>query len=474
MPSLLSSTRTAFKTALGSLLLQYFRSLARLQLAKIRPTIIGITGSAGKTSTLHAVHAVLKPHFSTKASYKANSESGLPLNILDLSAERFTAAEWLKLVVQAPLQLLTNWKKYELYIAEMGIDGPHPPKNMAYLLSIFQPKVGVLLNARPMHSQGFDALVSPKNETERKALVSQAIAEEKGRMIAGLPPDGLAVLNADDAFVAKFAGKTRAKVCLFGASEASAIRLITAEQTIAGTRFAFETVYTPEQESSKPKRTAPHIRISCTFPKYVLPTHFGYSLAAAIGVGQYFGITADQACRNLEKNYQLPPGRASLLNGINNSYILDSSYNSSAQAALDMLELLHSIAPGRKIALLGDIRELGAVAEQEHATVAQRAAELCDSVVLVGPQMQQFALPIIAATKTPVQWFANAKQATKFLQTQLRPKDTLLVKGSQNTLLLEITVERLLAHPPDAEKLLCRRGDFWNQQRSLLTNNSIT
>jgi UDP-N-acetylmuramyl pentapeptide synthase len=294
-------------------------------------------------------------------------------------------------------------------------------------------------------------------------------------MIVGLPKNGLAVLNTDDENVAAFAEKTQAHVHTFGGGVENQVRLVSTEQSISGTTFTFQTHLNPIEEQfeqRKDQKIESSTAFTCVFPRYVLPAHFGYSLAAAVAVGHYFGITPEQSCRNLEKHYQLPPSRASLLQGINESYIIDSSYNSSAQAAADMLELLNTIAPGRKLALLGDIRELGNVAQEEHELVAKRAAALCDEVILIGPQMKQYALPIVSKTKTPVQWFASAQAAAAQLKKVLQPQDTLLVKGSQNTLLLEIAVELLLADPSTAEQLLCRRGAFWDQERGKLVINT--
>ena len=111
--------------------------------------------------------------------------------------------------------------------------------------------------------------------------------------------------------------------------------------------------------------------------------------------------------RALEKNFRLPPGRSSLLPAKNGAFILDSSYNASAQPMLDSLELLREIAPGRKFAILGDMRELGEETKVEHEKVAHKAAEICDAIVLVGPAMQLYALPLLRKADKEVSWFVN-------------------------------------------------------------------
>ncbi|PIR62784.1 MAG: hypothetical protein COU65_01665, partial [Candidatus Pacebacteria bacterium CG10_big_fil_rev_8_21_14_0_10_42_12] len=135
------------KRLLSGLVLRYFRSLAKIQLKRTKPLIIGITGSAGKTSAMTAVAAVLKDTRQVKTSDKANSESGIPLNILGLYPKSFAPSDWLRLMIQAPtklaINLVTNQEKYDTYVAELGIDSPFPPKNMGYLLTILHPDIGI-------------------------------------------------------------------------------------------------------------------------------------------------------------------------------------------------------------------------------------------------------------------------------------------------------------------------------------------
>ena len=106
---------------ISRILLEYFRILAKIELKKYAPDIIGITGSAGKTSCRNAVYAILKEKYQTKVSYKANSESGIPLNILGLNPRNYSIFDWLRLAFLAPIQLLIHWEPHHKYIVEMGI-----------------------------------------------------------------------------------------------------------------------------------------------------------------------------------------------------------------------------------------------------------------------------------------------------------------------------------------------------------------
>lgn len=441
------------KRMLSSAALAYFRILAQIQLKKISPTIIGITGSAGKTSTLQAAEATLSDHFQLKVSHKANSESGIPLNILGLHLHNYSSMEWLRLAILAPLQLLFNWSRYDIYLVEMGIDGPDEPKNMSYLLKILQPDVGIFLNAAPTHAEPFDHLVTATNVSERREQLTQLIAAEKGKIITSLPKSGTAILNADDTNVKAFEKKTQADVITFGTHKDSDLTITKFTSNLDGTNC--EIKYIDESKE-------------ISFIEYILPNFYGASFAAGIAAGMSQKLTFEQAVHSFQHNFKLPPGRSSLIRGINNSLILDSTYNSSTAPTLDMLELLSKTNAKRKLALLGDMRELGEMTQHEHETVATSATKICDAIYLVGPYMKQYALPLIEKTKTPVKWFANAYEAADYLKNELQKDDLILVKASQNTLLLEIAVEKLMENPEDADKLLCRRGEYWNKQRQAI------
>ena len=114
------------------------------------------------------------------------------------------------------------------------------------------------------------------------------------------------------------------------------------------------------------------------------------------------------------------------------------------------------------------MRELGTATQQEHERVAEVASQVLDAVYLVGPLMKQFAQPFFEKNEVQVQTFTSASQAATALAQALTPDTVLLVKGSQNTLLLEIAIERLLADPAQADKLLARRGAYWDKERTKL------
>lgn len=456
------------KQTLASFLLYYFRVLAKIQLLKNRPLVIGITGSAGKTTVMHAVEAVLQDHYQLKVSTKANSQSGLSLNILGLNPTSFSAFDWLRLVLLAPLKLLTNWEKYQVYVAEMGIDGPDEPANMEYLLKIVTPTIGVFTSVTLVHAQAFDHLVTERDVKKRELALKTAIAGEKAKLITRLPANGSGIYNADDPVIAAACAATHAQHIAFGTTNKAVVRLVTTRwPSDGGTQFVL-------------KHNGQEAVIA--LKQYLLPEHYGLSFAAAAAVGAALGYTVVQSAEALQHHFILPPGRATLIPAINGATILDSSYNSAPAPLLDFFDLLATlkqrktaavVSSGRLVGLLGDMRELGKLSGYEHTRIAKRAGEVLDAVYLVGPEMREHAFPVLKKANVPVFWFVSATAAAQQLKKDLRPDDLLLVKGSQNTILLEIAIEQLMAHPENAEALLCRRGTFWNDQRMTLGSTTL-
>lgn len=418
------------KQFLTLIFLNYLRLLSKVQIAKIRfllklqnkkLNIIGITASAGKTSALLALDAVLKDQFKIKNNYGGNSESGIPLNILGLKIKNFSFLSWLKIFFLAPIKLITNWQIYEIYIVEMGIDEPKEPKNMSYLLKIIRPNIGIFLNVNLTHSQNFDQTVSKNLEgNQRIEKILENIGREKAKLINSLPSTGFAILNNNDPIVIKTTRTTLAKII-----------------TIKPTKIEI--------------------------PKFALPQIYQVSFGAAIAAAGIFGIDQKTAVSNLQKNFKLPPSRSSILKGIKNSKIIDSSYNSSPLAAQELLQFLGQF-PHPRIAILGDMRELGLETAKAHQDLYKTASKIADLIIGIGQNTQKY-FPKNDKTKTFEFWW----QALDFLKENLNKKEfdksTILIKGSQNTIFLEELVKKLI--PKKILKkylhqhLICRQSPYW-------------
>lgn len=438
------------KKLLGLIILRYLRFLARLQLRKNpNATIVGITGSAGKTSTRKAVTLILRLKGRVKESIKANSESGIPLNILGIKPHNFSSFDWLRMLVVAPFKLLFNWEQYQYYVVEMGIDSPHPPKNMEYLLSIIKPDIGIVLNAGLVHAAAFDALVSDNNPSRRQVKLIKLIAAEKGKLVTSLNGPNIAILNADQKEVLGLAKQTKARVITFG-KKGGMVRISQVSQKKEG--FCLSVTY--------------HGRVyPLCLSGLVLESSYAHTLAAALSVAVAVGIPLPKAISAIEAKFSTPPGRFRLFPGVNNSFILDSSYNASPATMQSALKTLSRLAGKKyKIAVLGDMRELGTIEKQAHKDLATWAAANADEVFLLGTLTGEHTLPILSQKKVKVHHFTSMDNLINDLVPAVKKDAYLLFKGSQNTIFLERAVEAVLADKNDVDKL-CRRGTYWDKVR---------
>jgi UDP-N-acetylmuramoyl-tripeptide--D-alanyl-D-alanine ligase len=457
------------KQKLGWVFLHYIRLLAKLQLAKLnlfrkvlgkkRIKIVGITGSAGKTSTMLVTVAALEPNFKVKYSKKANSESGIPLNILGLRMKDFSLQDWFRVAGLSLVKLLTNWKIYDVYVVEMGIDEPEPPKNMEYLLRIVRPDVGVFISVTPVHAMQFEkALPKSASEVGKKASeVLGLIADEKAKLISALAENGYAVLNFDDPLVKERKKLTLAEVIGVGRDTDSQIRLTDYQVNLDGTIFKY-------QVDGK--------EIELGLKNFVLPLAYGINMGLALGVVHALNADFDAAVQGIKESLSLPPGRSSLIKGIRDSFIIDSSYNASPAAMETMLDLLARLGKKtkrKKIAVLGDMRELGGQSKVEHEQLAEKAADAADEIVTVGPLMKKYFIPeassLVLDRELKLTAYSTAGEAAEYLKKNLEGGELILVKGSQNTIFLEIVVEALMADPSQVANLLCRRGEYWREKR---------
>lgn len=439
--------------------LWWLRFWAQLVLKINHPFIVGVTGSAGKSSAVDAIAPILRLKFKNlKVAEKANSESGIPADILGLHFTDYSPLDWLRVCVSAPFSfayclLLTAHSSFDAYLVEMGIDEPSPPKNMEYLLTILRPDLGVILNVLPVHTQQFER---PGLASQGRALI-KSIVNEKGKLVTQNSNLKYAILNADQPEISSLKPVPGARVVTFGKKENSDIVVKSITSSLRGTIITL---------------FINHKSYFINLPNTALPEFYGYTLASALAVASSLNINLEDAGNAISKDFKLPPGRGRIFEGIKNTTIIDSSYNASGETVLGSLKMLRQIGKNKiKIAILGDMRELGSQAEIEHKKVAEMAIKSADKIMLVGPLMRQFALPVIRKSELPVEWFVTAGQARDLLQgcdpsvpEFLTGGEIILVKGSQNTIFLEIAVEALLKNKSDVENL-CRRGEFWDKER---------
>ena len=400
------------KKNISNFVLGYLKFFAKLQLSKVRfiqklkhrqLDIVGITGSAGKSSTLIACQAVLSPQLKVKTNNNYNSESGLPLSLLNIRIKSYSVFSWFKIILLTPLKYLFNWQTYDVLILEMGIDSATWPKNMDYLLSIVQPNIAIFLNVGSVHLNKFESL--------------DQIAQEKAKLTNTAK---VAIINSQDKLVKKY----------------------TTNKNIIN--------LTPTK---------------IKFSNFYLPDIYQVGFGAALSLAQIFNIKYQQAIINLQANFSLPPSRSSILDGINHTTLIDSSYNSSSFACIEMLNFLNTFKT-KRIAILGDMLELGTATHEEHQKIYDAALKSADLIISVGPETKKYFGD--QAQKFDYWW-----QATDFIKTQITGGETILIKGSQNTIFLEEIVKSLLENPSYSSKL-CRQSKYWlNTKSKFKTNNQL-
>jgi UDP-N-acetylmuramoyl-tripeptide--D-alanyl-D-alanine ligase len=399
MNSIIPDKLHIVKKNLSLIILNYLKFFAKLQLNKVRLLqkrrgkqldIIGITGSAGKTCTLLACKAIFPKNIKVKTNDGYNSESGLPLSIIGLKITNYNFVSWLKIIFLTPIKYLINWQTYDILILEMGVDSPTWPKNMGYLLSIIKPNIGIFLNVSPVHLTNFSSL--------------DQIAEQKAKLVNQAK---VAIINSQDKLVVKH----------------------TINKNIIN--------ITPTD---------------IKFKGFYLPPVYQIGFGAALALAKLFNISYSDAVKNIQTNFSLPPSRSSILKGIKNITIIDSSYNSSPIACQKLLEFLSTFKT-KRIAILGDMRELGKSTPVEHRCIYQIATQSADIIISIGPQTKKY---FGVKSKKFTYWW----QASDYLKTIIKGNETILVKGSQNTIFLEELVKTILFDPNDSSKL-CRQSKWW-------------
>ncbi len=424
-----------------SLLTSILRALARGILRKYKPLVVGITGSVGKTSTKDAVYAVLSSKFSVRASYKNyNNELGVPLTIIGARAPGSSLFKWIGVFARAKRLILFPTHYPAILILEMGADRP---KDIAKLVELAPPTVGVVTAVSPAHTEFFGSI--------------KRVAQEKRRLVEAVPKEGTVVLNADDEVVSGFESYAEGRVIKYGIEGEADVR-------------AIEIV---EHLGDKIGSELGGVRCKILHDGSAVPMHLpnvlGYQhIYAALGacaVGRALSMNMVEISNALLK-YAPPPGRMHLIAGIKNTFLIDDTYNSSPRAALAALATLGRLSLGAgatKYAVLGDMLELGNLNEISHREVGRAAAEHADILIAVGVSAAFVSEEALKSgmSKDRVFHFHTLEEGVEhFLQERVQPGDLLLIKGSQG-MRMEKLVKGLMAEPLRAKELLCRQDAGW-------------
>lgn len=337
--------------------------------------VIGITGSVGKSSTKELTANVLSKRLVTlKNPGNLNNEIGMPLSLLKLTQE------------------------HEVAVLEMGF---YIPGEIKLLCEIARPQIGIVTNIGTVHAE--------------RAGSIEAIAEGKSELVQALPPapEGVAILNYDDERVLAMAAKTSARVFTYGLCPqadlwADEIESMGLEGIRCRIHYKDEEFYV----------TAP-----------LIGRHSVYTMLRSAAAALSLGFSWDWIFYALKtSNLQLRIATTKTASG---ALLIDDTYNASPDSTLAALNLLDDLT-GRKVAVLGDMLELGQYEEDGHQRVGIRAAQVADEIVLVGQRSLQTQAAALESgfSANKIHWFADQNSAALYLQETLKEKDIALIKGS--------------------------------------------
>jgi UDP-N-acetylmuramoyl-tripeptide--D-alanyl-D-alanine ligase len=354
--------------------LEALQKIAHFWRRKIEVDVVGITGSVGKSTTKEVIAEVLSQRYATlKNPGNLNNEIGLPLTVLGLT------------------------EGHQRAVLDMGF---YVPGEIEFLCELALPKIGVVTNIGLVHAE--------------RAGSQEAIAAGKTELVRALPSDGAAVLNYDDPLVREMADQTEARIFYYGLTNESDLW---ADQVdglgLDGVRFQVH--YRDE---------------SLTLRVPMIGRHSVHTALRAIAVGLVDGLTWEEIVKGLRFGHaQL---RLVAVRAENGALLLDDTYNASPQSAIAAINLLEEME-GRKIAVLGDMLELGKYERQGHEMVGIRSADVVDELITVGDRSgviaqaaEQAGLPAEAITQ-----LETSDDAIKVMRKRLSKDDVVLVKGSR-------------------------------------------
>lgn len=426
--------KTLFKKIISNIL----KIESKLILWKYKPKIVAITGSVGKTSTKDALYAVLSGVTYVRKSEKSfNSEIGLPLTILGCPNGWNNPITWFKNVFTGLWLFIWPHKYPNWLILEVGVG---KPGDMARTASWLKTDAVILttIGETPVHIEFFNS---------RKHLV-----DEKSELIRTMKKDGVLILNSDDETIMEIKNKTKCRIITYGFNEEADVRgsgdaiLYDDKDDPRGIIFRVDTV-----GNSFP------VLIEGVFSRNNI-----YSSLASLAFAQGMKLNMLNAAGSF-KNYEVPPGRMRLIKGINDSTIIDDTYNSSPAACIAALTTLKEIkSKGKKIAVLGDMLELGKHTKEAHENVGKIAKDNCDVLLVVGPRsssIKEGAIGVGMEEKN-IFSFGNSREAGEYLKTIIQQGDVVLIKGSQSMRMERIT-EKVMLDYESRYKLLVRQDAEW-------------
>ncbi|MFA6338919.1 MAG: Mur ligase family protein [Candidatus Paceibacterota bacterium] len=418
---------------------------AKLVLRKYNPKIVAVTGSVGKTSTKDAIYTVLASAYHVRKSEKSfNSELGIPLTILGCDTGWGNPFIWLENIFHGLFLIVFTQKYPKWLILEVGADRPGDIKKVTNWL---HPDIVVItrFGKVPVHVEFFNS--------------REEVIREKSYLAHALKQKGSLILNCDDEDVLALKEATKRKTFTYG---------------FDGRADIVASHYGVDYENYEGVTLPSGISFKMNYGNNSLPTHIKgvlgiqqvYPLAAAFAVG-YSEEINPVSMNDVLNNHITPNGRMKLVSGIKKTMIIDDGYNASPIAMEEAVLTLKSLnVSGKKIAVFGDMLEIGKYSTEAHKEIGMLASDSANILFTVGLRARSIAEGALdnGMDEKNIYQFDNSREAGKFLEQMLGAGDVVLVKGSQG-MRMERVVEEVMEHPEDKEKLLVRQEKEWQRKK---------
>lgn len=432
---------------LKSVVVFLLQIIARATLRVYKPKIIAVTGNIGKTSAKDAIFAAISGTYSARKSYKSfNSEIGVPLTILGEDNQWGNVFGWIFLIIRSSLRLIVREEYPAWLVLEVGADAPGDIESITKWL---KPDVAVL-------TQFGEVPVHIENYNNDRSLV----VREKAFLPQALKKDGVFVYCGDDADATQIAETISRTKVSFGFKEGNTI-------AIKNDTFLYESI--SEEDESKKDLIGMQYELHTQGGKVIKVERKGYvgrvyAVAGAVAAAVAQVLTVDLTLLDTALTEYTPEsGRMRVLDGIKGTILLDDTYNAAPKAMKHALETLQVIdARGKKVAILGDMLELGKQTEKVHKEIGMAVKDAAHKLITVGMRARFIAEGALNAGmhESDIFQFEDSRSAGKFAESLLAEGDVVLIKGSQG-IRMERATEELLRYPEMKDELLVRQSKEW-------------
>ncbi len=411
---------------------------SKIIIRKYKPKIIAVTGSVGKTSTKDAIYTALLPFYHVRKSAKSyNSEIGIPLTIIGVKNAWNSTSKWILNILHGFSLIIFKDKYPEWLVLEIGADRPG---DIAKITKWIKPDISVVtrIGKVPVHVEFYKSVAE--------------VVKEKMELALATKKEGALILNMDDEDVATFKENSKAKVITYGVDN---------ESDIKGSHYQF--VYDDKDQvcgmTMKVNVSGSSIPVEVT---KVLGKQQLYPILGAFAVAHHLKLNLIEVSNSFSER-EIAPGRMTILEGIHNSTIIDDTYNASPVALEEAINTIHEVkTTGRKIAILGDMLELGRFASGEHKRIGEKLVGKIDILIVVGLRAKNYAVGAIEKgfDKKKIFHFDDSVSAGKYASEIIKEKDIIYLKGSQG-IRMERAVAQILQNPELKKDLLVRQDEEW-------------